>query len=69
MILAHSVNRGPEMCLRITKFVPAKSRIFAAAESEKVALLRQLLSQEKASVNDVDEHGHTPLQVSHCLDF
>lgn len=69
IILAQSVNRGPEMCLRVMKSVPAKARIFAAAESGKMALVRQLLSQGKASVDDVDEHGHTPLHVSQCLDI
>ena len=65
--MANSTSRGPEMCLRVMRLVPSTSKIFHAAVSGKIFWVRQLLAQGKASVVDVDEHGHTPLHVRHPI--
>jgi len=63
IVMTQSITRGPEFCLRVMRFVPATSQIYKAASSGKLEWVRLLLSQGKASVLDVDEHGHTPLHV------
>lgn len=63
--MAYNTNRGPEMCLKVMRLIPATATIFKAVENGKLLLVRHLLAQGKASIADVDEHGHTPLHVSY----
>ena len=62
--IAQSSARGPELCLRVMNLVPSTSKIFHAAQFGQLYWIRRLLAQKKASVSDIDEHGHTPLHVS-----
>jgi len=65
--MVQSTSRGPELCLKTIRLVPATSLIYKAAESGKTYWVRSLLARGQASVLDVDEHGHTPLHVSEII--
>ncbi len=65
--IAQSTIRGPELCLKVIRLVPATSLVYKAAELGKSDWVRRLLTQGQASVLDVDEPGRTPLHVSEVI--